>query len=174
MKKDYSLYKSSLKSKNSKTNLHNPLKGRVIFFRPWKISMVSKLIFMGEKLNLLKIFLLSIYELLIGKSQIQIEIIAYYLNGKIISYAICQDINYHLPSENSTGIEVGTAYTKDNYRGLGLYPYIIHNVIKKNNQDIYMISKTSNISSTKGIEKAGLIFKKTISRRFTFFYPKYD
>ena len=37
-----------------------------------------------------------------------------------------------------------------------------------------MITKTSNISSTKGIEKAGLTFEKYLSKNLNSYYPTYE
>ena len=173
--KVYSLYKvDKTFMRDSINHIQNPYEGEIIYFSPWSKTFFLKLIVIGEKINLLKVLLLSFYELLTRKKNKKIEITAYCLNKQILSYLICQDIIYHLPSIEEEGLEIGTAFTRQKYRGNGLYPHVIQSLIENKNSDIYMITKTSNISSTEGIEKAGLTFEKYLSKNLNSYYPTYE
>lgn len=57
---------------------------------------------------------------------------------------------------------IGNCYTDIRYRGQSIYPYVINyianEVIEVIKKDVYIIVNSNNLSSIKGIEKAG--FKK--------------
>ena len=56
--------------------------------------------------------------------------------------------------------EIGPCYTYPVFRGKGIYPQVIRNVVLSlgnTNSTFYMIVREENISSIKGIEKAGFI-----------------
>jgi predicted acetyltransferase len=56
------------------------------------------------------------------------------------------------------GLHIGPCWTHPDFRGHGLYPYLLQKIIEdyQNNIDkIYIFASTSNIASQRGIEKAG-------------------
>ncbi|PZX47671.1 GNAT family N-acetyltransferase [Algoriphagus chordae] len=56
-------------------------------------------------------------------------------------------------------IAIGDCFTDDNYRGQGIYPNVLHHILKKfvSTHDVYMLVAPTNTPSIKGMEKAGLI-----------------
>lgn len=56
-----------------------------------------------------------------------------------------------------SGLVIGSCYTNPNYRGKSIYPKVISQIVKdhKNSGELFMVVDTDNISSIKGIEKAG-------------------
>ena len=61
------------------------------------------------------------------------------------------------------GSVIGDCYTNPAYRGRSIYPFMIHTIAKEvlqnlKNAAVFMVVNQDNLSSTKGIEKAG--FKK--------------
>jgi predicted GNAT family acetyltransferase len=56
------------------------------------------------------------------------------------------------------GLHIGPCWTHPDFRGQGLYPYLIKKVMddyKNAYRNFYMFTSTDNISSQRGIEKAG-------------------
>lgn len=80
--------------------------------------------------------------------------------------------NVHLLSLlNRSGITIGNCYTNPEYRGQSIYPKIISYIYKEKKQQTLMIVDSNNISSIKGIEKAG--FKRIAhikTKRWLIFY----
>ena len=71
---------------------------------------------------------------------------------------------------------IGDCYTHPDYRGKSIYPSVINSIAKEvlqnaKNKAVFMVVNQDNLSSIKGIEKAG--FKKYSSiytKRWLFFY----
>lgn len=59
--------------------------------------------------------------------------------------------------DDCRGIHIGPCFTYEEYRGQGLYPYLLQKVILglKGKQNFYIFCDERNIASKKGIEKAG-------------------
>jgi hypothetical protein len=57
---------------------------------------------------------------------------------------------------DKNGIHIGPCYTHDNYRGRGYYPYLLTFITSEYKyKNIYIFCEETNISSQKGILKAG-------------------
>lgn len=84
-------------------------------------------------------------------------------NGEIIhtAYTISKNIKY--PFLNRGDISIGPCCTKEEYRGMGIYPMVIRYIINDNiEKNKYMFVREDNISSIKGVEKVG--FKKCVEQ----------
>lgn len=73
---------------------------------------------------------------------------------------------YKFPFMSSQDLQIGNCYTDENYRGLGIYPYVIQKVIQRHlkndhNIDVFMLIEEDNIASKRGVEKVG--FQKVSS-----------
>lgn len=77
------------------------------------------------------------------------------------------------------GVVIGDCYTHPDYRGKSIYPSVIHSIAKEvlqnaTNKAVFMIVNQDNLSSIKGIEKAG--FKKCATikakRGLCFYFDK--
>lgn len=73
------------------------------------------------------------------------------------------------------GPTIGDCRTIDSYRGKSIYPYVINYIanLELNNgaKEVFINVSPSNISSIKGIEKAGFNIARTIkAKRFLMFY----
>lgn len=79
---------------------------------------------------------------------------------------------------DKTGPAIGDCYTNPNYRGQSIYPTMIGKIAgelltDKNNETVFIIVDYDNVSSIKGIEKAGFkLYAKVNTYRFLFFYLK--
>ena len=75
--------------------------------------------------------------------------------GEIIhrSRVVGKNIKYSFLGKND--IEIGPCYTEETYRGQGIYPAVISRILTDKNQTAYMLVRENNISSIKGIKKAG-------------------
>lgn len=111
--------------------------------------------FFNLNLHLKKISLINIiwYLFTLGKYRI----IYVYDDKKIIhySYVIPKFWKFSFLSKND--LEIGPCWTDLEYRGHGIYPFVLKEVVEKFEQfnSFYMIVEENNISSIKGIEKAG-------------------
>lgn len=73
------------------------------------------------------------------------------------------------------GPTIGDCRTIDSYRGKSIYPYVINYIanqeLEKGAEEVFINVSPSNISSIKGIEKAGFNIARTIkAKRFLMFY----
>ncbi|WP_417857666.1 GNAT family N-acetyltransferase [Xanthomarina gelatinilytica] len=73
------------------------------------------------------------------------------------------------------GRVIGGCFTPENYRGQGLYPFILNTIgreyFETNDFNLYIIVDKTNLASIRGIEKSG--FKRVNSittKRFGIFY----
>lgn len=62
---------------------------------------------------------------------------------------------FKFPFLKGEDIHIGPCWTHENYRGKGIYPAVLYNVCTENKGDKYMIIDDKNISSQKGVYKAG-------------------
>jgi len=77
---------------------------------------------------------------------------------------------------NKKGPAIGECVTIPEYKGKSIYPFVINYIAReeltKNNQkEVFIIVNTDNISSIKGIEKAGFRLRTKIkAKRFLLFH----
>lgn len=79
-------------------------------------------------------------------------------NGNILhtSFIIPPNIKFSFLKENE--MEIGPCYTNPNARGQGVYPYVLDYIVKNNKAVNYlMIIKEENLSSIRGVTKAGFV-----------------
>lgn len=75
-----------------------------------------------------------------------------------------------------TGPAIGDCFTHDQYRGKSIYPFVINNIanrIIENYEfpEVFILVNSNNLSSIRGIEKAGFVLhSKIVAKRFLFFY----
>ena len=122
----------------------------IIAFAP----KIGKLYKKNEKKSLRKtLFRLYISLLTFNKTKVYLVTDK---NGKVIhtSYTICRNFKYRFMEKNE--ILIGPCSTEIEYRGKGIYPYVLNYIINNtNNVNYYLIIKPDNNSSIKGAEKAG-------------------
>lgn len=73
------------------------------------------------------------------------------------------------------GHVIGGCVTSEKHRGQGLYPFMLNKIgrtyVEARNFDLYIIVDKTNLSSIRGIEKAGyILFKSVKARRLGVFY----
>lgn len=66
-------------------------------------------------------------------------------------------------------IEIGPCQTKETYRGKGIYPFVLYQILKdygKRNRNCvaWMIIADNNIASVKGVEKVGFKLDGKVKR----------
>lgn len=75
---------------------------------------------------------------------------------------------------NKKGPAIGECSTINEYKGKSIYPFVINYIAKevlKMNKEVFIIVNTDNISSIRGIEKAGFkLYKRVQAKRFLWFY----
>lgn len=88
------------------------------------------------------------------------RIYAVYIGEVLVHTTYVMERCYKFPflNKNNRDIEIGPCYTKEEYRGQGIYPYVLSCILndrlnKKNKA--YMLISEKNISSQKGVEKVG-------------------
>ncbi len=169
------LYRFKKREENSVIKLKNPFKGKLKMFSPFNLKWLFRLFLVGEKKNLLKVFILAIYDFLFSFSKQKVRLYVYLNEKEIFSYLAVQHVKYHMPWIVEEGLEIGAVYTLPKYRGKGLYSYSLETLIKNDKRAYFMIVDSENIGSIKGIEKAGFqyfksIYKKTKNK----IYPNYE
>ncbi|MGO1368494.1 hypothetical protein [Senegalia sp. (in: firmicutes)] len=97
-----------------------------------------------------------------------------YREDEIIHTSYCLPKCYKFPFMTESDIQIGPCNTNINYRGLGLYPYILSKIVRDYNNDktrIFMIIRKENVPSQKGAMKIG--FKKIEALRKNNFLKTY-
>lgn len=97
--------------------------------------------------------------------------------GSIIHVSYLYDSIFLLKLLNKKGPVIGDCFTKKQYRGQSIYPYVINSIalesIKKGGKEVFIVVNQDNLSSIKGIEKAGFNKFVTINAtRWLWFYLK--
>lgn len=88
-----------------------------------------------------------------------------YVGEKQIHYSYVMKKCYKFPFLKSNDIHIGPCFTHPDYRGQGIYPAVIQRITtdfglnSEKGPHGYMIVDEKNVSSIRGVEKAG--FKKT-------------
>lgn len=78
--------------------------------------------------------------------------------------------NFHI---NGSLITIGDCFTDDRYRGLGIYPMVLRRIANQYSDkvQVFILVAPSNVSSIRGIEKAGFNFMGRLRCfRFLIFY----
>ena len=100
--------------------------------------------------------LMNLYWYLITRGKFRI----YYAcdNEIVIHTSYVSPKCYKFPFMKKNDIHIGPCETKKEYRGQGIYPYVITKIVRdyaNNNADFFMIIDDQNISSQKGAMKLG-------------------
>ncbi|WP_460219688.1 GNAT family N-acetyltransferase [Psychroserpens sp. MEBiC05023] len=98
-------------------------------------------------------------------------------NNTLVHASYLYDSVYLLRLLKRKGPVIGDCFTHKAYRGQSIYPYVINSIasenLSKGLKEIFIIVNQKNISSIKGIEKAG--FSKFVAikgSRWLWFYLK--
>lgn len=79
---------------------------------------------------------------------------------------------------NKKGPTIGDCKTSDAFKGKSIYPFVINHIaraeiLNHNRKEVFIIVNPNNLSSIKGIEKAGFrIHTKIKAKRFLIFHFK--
>jgi GNAT superfamily N-acetyltransferase len=82
-------------------------------------------------------------------------------NSKIIAYAQIMPKIFIFDFMDKNGLHIGPCWTHPDFRGQGIYPYLLRKIVDDDYGSVeradkyYIFTSTDNISSQKGIEKAG-------------------
>jgi len=102
-----------------------------------------------------KLINLYFYIITFGKVKI------YYIEHEkqIVHKSYCMNKNYKFTFMTKMDIHIGPCKTEEKYRGKGIYPCVIYNILKNEGfENAYMIIDSENYSSQNGVIKVG--FKK--------------
>jgi len=96
-------------------------------------------------------------------------------SDKLIHVSYLYDNIFLLKLVNKNGPVIGDCYTNKQYRGQSIYPQVINKIaletLKQGIQEVFIVVNQENISSIKGIEKAGFNkFAAIKGRRWLWFY----
>ena len=87
-------------------------------------------------------------------------------SGNVIHYSFLIKYCWKFPFMKKGDFEIGPCATVEEWRGKGIYPYVLSHICKKEltKENVgYMIIEEKNISSIKGVEKVG--FEKKAALR---------
>jgi predicted acetyltransferase len=79
-------------------------------------------------------------------------------NSKIIAYAQVMPKIFIFKFMHKGGLHIGPCWTHPDFRGQGLYPYLLRKIIDDNKNGVdqfYIFAEYNNASSHRGIVKAG-------------------
>jgi hypothetical protein len=146
----YQLYKYDLTSKVNLLKIK--LDHKNIKLTDRKLSLVN--LFRSNR------FLIDLYWLLNTKGNCWVYNV--YDGEKGIHHSYVTGKCYKYPFMNSKDIQIGNSFTAKEYRGYGIYPYVIQHIVNKYlaenpNRQIYMLVEDSNNASQRGIKKIGFI-----------------
>lgn len=75
--------------------------------------------------------------------------------NKVIHYSYVVPKCYKFPFLDSNSVEIGPCMTDKDYRGKGIYPSVLNNIVSDTIGKKYIIINDSNASSIRGVIKAG-------------------
>lgn len=137
--------------KNSQTynEFNKSLNFEIEVIEPWLFKAYE-----GQVINI-KTIIFNIYWYLLTRGGYKVYLVKDL--GKIvhISYVIPKCFKFTFLENNA--VEAGPCITSKEYRGRGIYPYVLNKILKSH-KDVYMIVDDSNVASINGIKKVG--FKK--------------
>lgn len=148
---EYILYKN--KAKTERTFEKNEMI-EIKMFRPhiWKPFMNS---YNDKKTIRTFIFRFYISLLTFGKTEIYF---AEDRSGNLIHSAYVIPRNFKYPFLTNNEWCIGPCNTPENFRGKGIYPYVLRYILKRNqDRDFCMFIREENISSQRGVVKAGFL-----------------
>lgn len=98
-------------------------------------------------------------------------------NNKIVHKSFLIPKVYLMKSLNKKGPVIGDCVTVNSHRGQSIYPYVINkiaqDVINNDKTEVYVIVNSNNLSSIRGIEKAGFSkLASIVATRWLWFYFK--
>ncbi len=78
-------------------------------------------------------------------------------DGSIIHKSVTVGCNIKFPFLKRKDYEIGPCHTNPEYRGKGLYPYILQYIVRdlSSHNNFYILIREDNLSSRRGVEKAG-------------------
>lgn len=88
----------------------------------------------------------------------QYKIIYLKKGNEIIHYTHILPKFFKLPFLNPNDLELGPSWTKNSYRGRGIFPTVINYIVytfQEGRRDFYMFAHIDNIASQKAIKNAG-------------------
>lgn len=143
-------------------------------FRKFNIKAIEVFVYKMDYVKSLNVNDLSFK---IDVQQINNDKKRYYIedNGILVHDSFLYEKVYLLRLINKKGPVIGSCFTNIKYRGQSIYPYVINRIavdeLNSGKKEVFMIVDQDNISSIKGIEKAG--FEKLVSiktKRWLWFY----
>jgi RimJ/RimL family protein N-acetyltransferase len=115
----------------------------------------------------------------IGKSNLSEGKTCYFIkdSGKVVHKSYLFSKVFLLKSIKKSGPVIGDCVTVKSHRGQSIYPYVINKIAKevleKDKKTVYIIVDKNNLSSIKGIEKAGFSkLASIVAKRWLWFYFK--
>lgn len=76
--------------------------------------------------------------------------------GNVAHKSLVIGPNFKFPFLNKGEFEIGPCYTNSKYRGNGIYPVVLRNIVEsKPDSRFLMLIEERNNSSVRGVEKAG-------------------
>lgn len=102
----------------------------------------------------------------------------YYIKAasKVIHESFLFEKLFVLRLIGKTGPTIGDCRTVEAFKGKSIYPYVINHIareeiLKNHRNEVFIIVSPNNLSSVKGIEKAGFqLHTKVKAKRFLFFH----
>jgi hypothetical protein len=98
------------------------------------------------------------------------------IEDKIIHQSTLFKSIYLLQLIQKKGPTIGECFTNEEFKGKSIYPFVINYIAKdaiinNNQKEVFIIVNSDNVSSIRGIEKAGFtIHTKIKANRFLFFH----
>lgn len=122
----------------------------------------------------LRAILQKIYFMVLSAGRFQV---AYVLSddGELVhtSYIIGSRFKFRFMTKQD--FEIGPCYTKEKFRGQGIYPSVLRVITSLYDVNFYMNVDESNVPSIRGIEKAGFSYVgHSIKTRFLKIYHRLD
>lgn len=123
---------------------------------PWKLYFDKNI----EKVSF-RITLFRLYISLLSHGKTQIYFAIDKNTGRIIHQSCVIPRNFKYPFLKKNELCIGNCKTEPEFRGRGIYPYVIKQIMGNNPNTIFkMIIREDNISSINGVKKAGFELTK--------------
>ncbi len=134
----------------------NESQGKLVLPKEFVVKIFKPNIYALQKHGRFSLIYVIWYLFTLGKYQI----IYIYDKNNIIHYSHIIPKFWKFQFMERDDLEIGPSWTHEEYRGQGIYPYVLNYIInkfEKNCIDFYMIVNKTNIKSIKGIEKSGFL-----------------
>ena len=155
----YYLYKKKVKTENIYFSSNAFINScNLVVFRP----RLFKLFIECENVSVLQMLSRAYFWLItFGRYHIW-----FLLDGnKVIHSSYVVPKCYKFPFLTKKDYEIGPCITNKNYRNRGIYSFVLHRIsiyYQYEGADFYMVVRSDNIPSIKGIEKAGFVRQGTV------------